>query len=230
MMEASPGERRRRHRIEFAERNMRLLVIGLLLVTCPAPALSQSSDFGILVKDLKSGGYVIVFRHGATDESQRDVYPFKFDDMSAQRQLSEKGRETARQIGEAFTALGIPVGVVYSSRLNRAVETARLIGRKDVTLADTLTDSGAGNPSSMANPTGKNAQAGKSLRAITDAPPDQSSNNLVVTHKTNITDAFGKDFSDIGEGEAIVLHLKPGSSSSTFVRRVLAKDWITAQQ
>ncbi len=49
--------------------------------------------------------------------------------MSAQRQLSEKGRETARQIGEAFTALGIPVGVVYSSRLNRAVETARLIGR-----------------------------------------------------------------------------------------------------
>ncbi len=87
-------------------------------------------------------------------------------------------------------------------------------------MADTLTDSGAGNPSSMANPTGRNAQAGKSLRAITDAPPYQSSNNLVVTHKTNITDAFGKDFSDIGEGEAIVLHLKPESSSSTFVRRV----------
>jgi phosphohistidine phosphatase SixA len=209
---------------------MRLFVIGFLLVMCPASAVSQSSDLKSWVKDLKSGGYVIVFRHGATDESQRDAYPFKFDDMSAQRQLSGKGRETARQIGEAFSALSIPVGVVYSSRLNRAVETARLIGRKEVTLADTLTDSGAGNASSMANPTGKNAQAGKSLRAITDAPPDQSSNNLVVTHKTNITDAFGKDFSDIGEGEAIVLHFKPGNSSAMFVGRVLADDWTTVQK
>lgn len=207
---------------------MRLFVIGLLLMMCPAPALSQSSDFGSLVRDLKSGGYVIVFRHGATDDSQRDAYPFKFDDMSAQRQLSEKGRETARQIGEAFSALGIPVGIVYSSRLNRAVETARLIGRKEITLADALTDSGAGNASSMANPTGKNAQAGKALRAITDAPFEPSSNILLVTHKTNITDAFGKDFSDIGEGEAIVLHFKPGSSNSTFVRRILARDWATA--
>jgi phosphohistidine phosphatase SixA len=208
---------------------MRLFVIGFLLVMCTAPALSQSSDLEILLKDLKSGGYIVVFRHGATDESQRDAYPFKFDDMSAQRQLSEKGRETARQIGEAFSTLGIPVGVVYSSRLHRAVETARLIGRKEVTLKDTLTDSGAGNPSSMANPTGKNAQAGKSLRALTDVPPEQSSNNLVVTHKTNITDAFGKDFSDIGEGEAVVLRFKAGSSSSTFVRLILAKDWTTVR-
>jgi hypothetical protein len=81
---------------------MRLFVIGFLLVMCPASAVSQSSDLKSWVKDLKSGGYVIVFRHGATDESQRDAYPFKFDDMSAQRQLSGKGRETARQIGEAF--------------------------------------------------------------------------------------------------------------------------------
>ncbi len=38
---------------------------------------------------LKQGGYVLVIRHVATDDSQKDVYPFVFDDMKKQRQLSE---------------------------------------------------------------------------------------------------------------------------------------------
>ena len=47
---------------------------------------SKAAELDGLVSSLKSGGYVIVFRHGATDESQKDVYPFKFDFMSAHRQ------------------------------------------------------------------------------------------------------------------------------------------------
>ena len=42
---------------------------------------SRAADLDGLVSSLKDGGYVIVFRHGATDDSQKDVYPFKFDDM-----------------------------------------------------------------------------------------------------------------------------------------------------
>ena len=72
---------------------------------------------------LKQGGYVLVFRHGATDDSQKDLHPFNFDDMKAQRQLSDKGRDTARQIGAALKTLNIPVGAIYTSRLNRAIET-----------------------------------------------------------------------------------------------------------
>jgi hypothetical protein len=53
---------------------------------------SRAADLDGLVASLKHGGYVLVFRHGATDDSQKDVYPFKFDDMTAQRQLNEKGR------------------------------------------------------------------------------------------------------------------------------------------
>ena len=49
---------------------------------------------------------MIVFRHGATDDSQKDIYPFKFDDMTAQRQLSEKGRNQARELGEALKKIG----------------------------------------------------------------------------------------------------------------------------
>jgi bisphosphoglycerate-dependent phosphoglycerate mutase len=74
---------------------------------------------------LKSGGYVIVFRHGATDESQKDIFPFNFEDMSAQRQLNDKGRNTARDIGASLAKLGVPIGDVYTSRLNRAVASDR---------------------------------------------------------------------------------------------------------
>jgi hypothetical protein len=131
--------------------------IFLLLIASPAGA----ADVSAVVAALKGGGHVIVFRHGATDESQKDVYPFKFDDMSAQRQLSEPGREMARQLGAAMKKLGVPIGEVYTSRLNRAVETGKSLAGKDASPVDELTDSGAGSSSAMANPEGKNAKAGR---------------------------------------------------------------------
>ncbi len=179
-----------------------------------------------LVTSLKGGGYVIVFRHGATDDSHRDVYPFKFDDMSAQRQLSEKGRQMAREIGEALRKLNVPIGEVYTSKLNRAVETGKLIGGKDVSPLDALTDSSAGSASGMANPEGKNATIGKAVRDLVNAPPKAGLNNLAVTHKTNVTDAFGKEFADIREGEALVYKTST-SGSAVLVMRVQPNEWIT---
>ena len=170
-----------------------------LLLSWPGYA----ADLDGLIASLKGGGYVIVFRHGATDDSQKDVYPFKFDDMSAQRQLSDKGRTVARELGTALAKLGVPIGEVYPSRLNRAVETGRLIGGKDVAPVDELTDSGAGSASAMANPDGKNDKIGRAVRDLVCAPPKTGANNLAVTHKTNVTDAFVKEFADIREGEAV---------------------------
>jgi hypothetical protein len=45
-----------------------------------------------------------------------------------------------------------------------------------------------------------------------------------VTHKTNITDAFGKSFGDVQEGEALVYKPDP-SGTPTFVGRVKAEEW-----
>ena len=186
---------------------------------------SRAADLDGLVSSLKDGGYVIVFRHGATDDSQKDVYPFKFDDMSAQRQLSEKGRELARELGVALKKLAVPVGEVYTSRLNRAVESGKLLGGKDVSPVDELTDSGAGSASAMANPDGKNAKAGRIVRDLVNAPPKPGVNNLAVTHKTNVADAFGKEFSDIREGEALV-YKTSSSGPAALVARVQPNEWI----
>ena len=42
------------------------------------------------------------------------------------------------------------------------------------------------------------------MRDLVNAPPKAGLNNLAVTHKTNIADAFGKEFADVREGEALV--------------------------
>jgi hypothetical protein len=77
----------------------------------------------------------------------------------------------------------------------------------------------------MANPEGKNAKAGQALRDLVAAPPKAGANNLVITHKTNIADAFGKDLSDVREGEALIYKPSP-SGPSVLIARVQASEWI----
>jgi broad specificity phosphatase PhoE len=200
-------------------------IISCLVIFLAMSPQSYAADLDGLVSSLKGGGYVLVFRHGATDDSQKDVYPFKLDDMTAQRQLSEKGRVMARELGEALKKLGVPIGDVYTSQLNRAVETGRLLGGKDVSPVDALTDSGAGSSSAMANPDGKNARTGRAVREIVNAPPKPGLNNLAVTHKTNVADAFGKEFADIREGEALVYKTN-ASGLAVLIARVQPGEWI----
>ncbi|WP_275189345.1 hypothetical protein [Bradyrhizobium sp. CSA112] len=46
-----------------------------------------------------------------------------------------------------------------------------------------------------------------------------------MTHKTNVADAFGKEFSDIREGEALVYKTST-SGSAVLVTRVQPGEWI----
>ncbi|BBO01643.1 MULTISPECIES: histidine phosphatase family protein [Bradyrhizobium] len=203
---------------------MNVLCRLVLIVLLAGFSRHAAADTPELIAALKQGGYVLIFRHTATDDSQKDVYPFKFDDMSAQRQLSEKGRDMALQIGAAVKDLAIPIGDVYTSRLNRAIEAGKLISGREVKPVDALTDSSNASASGMANPTGANAKAGQAVRQLVDAPPKAGSNNFLVTHKTNIADAFGKEAGDVGEGEAFVY--KAGSSGpATFAGRLKPADW-----
>jgi hypothetical protein len=187
---------------------------------------AAAADTPDLIASLKQGGYVLVFRHTATDDSQKDVYPFKFDDMSAQRQLSEKGRDMARLIGTAVRELAIPIGDVYTSRLNRAIEAGKLISGREVKPVDALTDSSNASASGMANPSGANAKAGEAVRQLVDSPPKAGTNTFLVTHKTNIADAFGKDAGDVQEGEAFV-YQAIGSGPASFAGRIKPADWST---
>ena len=191
--------------------------LGSYSSTAPTKPL----DLEELVTDMKKGGYVIVFRHGATNADQADTDPFHLDNIGAQRVLSDKGRDVAKRVGDSFRTLGIPLGKVYSSEFNRATETAQLVSGKSPTTTPDLTEGGL-----VVSPN-ENARRAKALKALAAVVPEAGSNTLIVTHKPNILDAFGEDWFASKEGEASVFR-PDGSNNLVLVARVQAADWIRA--
>src|SRR5262249_24510459 len=134
----------------FSRRAVGYLVVatGLALaLTGPLLAQSQGQEVTIrdakqLVESLRSGGYVIVVRHGATFSDQADTDPFNFDNIAKQRNLNAKGKGLAKAFGDAIRQVGIPAGEVYTSKFNRAFETAVLAGFKDIAKTADLTEGG----------------------------------------------------------------------------------------
>ena len=102
------------------------LVWVVMLSIVAAAVHAQTTDAKAVAAELRKGGYVIVMRHGATNRDQADTDPLNPGNVAKQRLLSEQGREQARQVGESFKKLGIPLGTVYTSKFYRAVETAKL--------------------------------------------------------------------------------------------------------
>ncbi len=184
-------------------------------------AYAQTVDMKTLVTELRQGGYVIVFRHGATNRDQADTDPLHPDDIAKQRLLSDKGKDLARQVGDAFKTLGIPLGKVYTSKFNRAVETGKLVSGGDVTSSLDITEGGL-----VVTPI-ENDRRAEALQKMAGTLPDAGKNTLIVTHKPNILDAFGKDWFEVKEGEASVFKLD-SAGEAVCIARVQAVDWIKA--
>ncbi len=79
-----------------------------------------------LVTQIKKGGYVIYIRHASTEKDYADQVTAEVNNCSTQRVLSEKGWREAKEIGNAFKRLDVPVGKVISSEYCRAWKTADL--------------------------------------------------------------------------------------------------------
>lgn len=105
-----------------------------------------------------------------------------------------------------------------------AADTPELRPRGQAGRCTALTDSGNASASGMANPTGANAKAGQAVRQLVDAPPKAGTNTILVTHKTNIADAFGKEAGDVQEGEAFV-YKTSGSGPAIFAGRIKLAGW-----
>jgi phosphohistidine phosphatase SixA len=204
----------------IAVRALGALAVGLIIGT----AWGQSSpSVGDVLKLLRAGGYVIVFRHGATHADQADTDPLNLDNVAKQRQLNDKGRADAKEVGEVFRTAGVPIGKVYSSRFFRAVETARLISGKEPQATLDVTEGGQ-----VVSPNENNRRT-QALRALAATAPDPATNTLIVTYKPNVLDAFGKDWFEIKEGEASIF--KPGADGKyTLVARVQIGQWVTAMK
>ncbi len=109
-----------------------LRALALLFVACCAgAAAADGADAALAGPALRAallhGGYVLYFRHAATDFGQSDERMSGFEDCARQRNLTERGREEARAIGARMRRLEIPIGDVLASPFCRTRETAELI-------------------------------------------------------------------------------------------------------
>ena len=107
-------------------------VAGLLLAVLVASSFpNQAVARDLAIWDKLQGtnpkGYVLLIRH-ALAPGVGDPSNFKLGDCSTQRNLSDQGRQDAREIGEWLKSRDIPILRVESSRWCRARETAELLG------------------------------------------------------------------------------------------------------
>ena len=204
----------------IAVRTFAILIIGLVVGSAWGQVSPSAGD---ILQMLRPGGYVIVFRHGATHPDQADTDPLHDDNLAKQRQLNDKGRADAKEVGEAFRAAGVPIGKSYSSRFYRAVETARLIGGREPQATLDVTEGGL-----VVSPNENNRRM-QAFRALVATVPDPGMNTLIVTHKPNILDVFGKDWFEVKEGEASIF--KPDANGTyALIARVQIGQWTTAKK
>jgi len=160
---------------------------------------------------------VLLVRHGATFADQADTDPFNFDNIAAQRNLNDKGKELAKAFGIGLRAAGVPIGKVYTSQFNRAYETAVLAGLKNIVTTVDLSEGGL-----VVTPDENNRRA-QALRQMLATVPNKGENNILITHKPNIIDALGKDWFDVREGEASIF--KPEGNKYRLIARMQMEDW-----
>jgi phosphohistidine phosphatase SixA len=190
---------------------------GLFTMLGTAAAGVATEANNDIAQMLRAGGFVIVFRHGATFPNQADTDPLNFDDIAAQRNLNDKGKVLAKAFGDAVRRVGIPVGKVYTSKYNRAYETAVIAGFKDIEKTADLTEGGL-----VVSPNENNRRI-EAFHKMLGTAPQPGTNTILITHKPNIVDGLGKDWFDVKEGEASLF--RPENGNYKLVVRVQMEEW-----
>jgi phosphohistidine phosphatase SixA len=191
--------------------SFRMLLLCLLFMAVPAAVvMSQPAPPpGDLLYGLRLGGYVIVLRHGATSSDVAKDGMSNPAKAAGERQLSDAGRAQAKVIGEGLRALGIPVGLVVTSPLQRAIDTGTLLGVGEVKTNTDLAEAGA-----SVTPAERDRRA-DTLRKLVGSHPGH----------TNVVIAFGESFGDIREGEAAVFEPDVTGAGYRLMARIPAGDW-----
>jgi phosphohistidine phosphatase SixA len=175
-----------------------------------------------LVEALQDGGYNIYFRHAPTDWGQHDRVETAGDwtscDPAEMRQLSAEGRATARRIGDAIRALGVPVAKVLSSEYCRAWETAHLLDLGPVTRTRDIV-----NMRVVARVGGRDAVI-RRAQGVLARPAPEGANVVIVGHGNLMRAATGAYASEAGSGIYVP---RAGSEPGFDLVALLAPDdWI----
>lgn len=179
---------------EIAMNLLKTIAFVSMLTTISIMSFSVSAGFdgdtnvkltsAKLFDKIAQGGYVIYFRHAATDKvGEKTVPKDKLSDCSSQRNLSTKGRQQAKNINIAVLKKKIPIGQVFSSPYCRCVDTAQLAFGK-VEKSDAL-------HFAIHLPKSERGTISGELRVMMGTSPDKNTNTVIVSHTGNLKHAVG---------------------------------------
>jgi len=167
---------------------MRLLAFLLVLLL---PGLALANDWDALDQP----DSIAIMRH-ALAPGTGDPSAFTLGDCATQRNLSQRGREQARRIGEAFRERGIEFAKVYSSQWCRTRETADLL------------DLGAASDAPSLNSFFQDfSSRNEQTRATLDLIRSAKGRLMLVTHLVNISALTGRG---TRSGEVLIIRESDG--------------------
>jgi phosphohistidine phosphatase SixA len=168
-------------------RTATLLVCLLVLLTL-SPRRASADDEQLWAA-LKQGGKVILLRHTHVD-IQEGVGHLAPGNCAEEVNLSSRGIEQAKHIGEAFRAHGIALGEVLTSPYCRCMDTGKLAF-------------GHATPVQYLRPPGTVSEDQAKLnqeRVVQEILKHRDPSNLVmITHDLNISDVVLEDTVPMGE-------------------------------
>lgn len=153
-----------------------------------------------LYSDLQTGGYIIYVRHTHTDRSNTDT---DLSQCETQRNLSDLGRDQAREIYGHYTVVDIPVSRLISTEYCRTHETAILaFGQPEIiTRADLTVE----------------------LVDLFGMQPESGTNWVIVAHIGTLDGAVGLP-TTFEEGDALV-YRPTENGEFEFYARIALNNW-----
>ncbi|MEM9773735.1 MAG: hypothetical protein AAF902_04085 [Chloroflexota bacterium] len=164
--------------------------------------LTDPAELESLLEKLYKGGYVIYVRHTHTDRSRGDT-DVTLGSCETQRILSERGRDEAFMIRNAYDQLDLPISQIISTQYCRTLETAILAF--DVPFVVTR------------------VELTENLPQVLSTVPELGTNTMVVAHIGTLRQWRELD-DTFEEGDSFV-YRPMGDGGYEFVGRIGLYDW-----
>ena len=167
-----------------------------------------------LVEALQEGGLVILFRHMSTDSFVPAEGTHDNRDCASQRNLDERGKQEARDVGAAFKHLEIPVGTVLTSPYCRCVDTGKLAFAKGTASEELAVFDELSGP--------EKETRGKLIRKLLNTVPADGRNTIMITHTGTLLYSFGLQT----RPEGIAHIFRPAEfGNAIYLGRVTPEQW-----
>jgi len=169
-----------------------------------------------LIEALRKGGLVILMRHMSTDSFVPEEGSHDNLNCANQRNLDERGKQEAKEIGAAFENLRIPVGAVLTSPYCRCVDTGKLAFGKGTPSEDLAVFDELSGPDKE--------ERGKLIRRLLNTAPTDGLNTVLITHTGTLLYTFGLQT----RPEGIAHIFRPAEfGNAVYLGRVSPEQWST---